>query len=291
MRKGVIMAGGNGTRLKPVTNVTSKQLLPVYDKPMIYYPLSTLMSIKIQDVLIITTSQDIDNYRRLLGDGKKWGMNIQYEIQTQPNGIAEAFVVGKKFIGSSPSVLILGDNLFYGNNLVELLDVANNDINNATIYAYKVNDPERYGVVEFDKNHNALSIEEKPLEAKSNYAVTGIYFYDKNACNYVKELTPSGRGELEITDLNLAYLRKKKLKVRILGSGNAWLDTGTHDSLIDASIFISTIENRQGIKIACPEEIAFKNKWINKKNLLGLTKELEPSSYANFLKKVYNDAS
>ena len=291
LRKGIILAGGSGTRLKPITNIISKQLLPVYDKPMIYYPLSTLMTMKIREVLVITTPHDNSSYKKLLGDGAQWGMKIKYEIQNDPNGIAEAFILGEKFIDNSPSVLVLGDNLFYGKNMVDLLDKANKDINNSTIFAYKVNDPERYGVVEFDSNYEALSIVEKPAKTKSSYAVTGIYFYNNKVCNYAKELVPSKRGELEITDLNLAFLKKKKLKVKVLGSGNTWLDTGTYDSLIDASIFISTLQNRQGIKVACPEQIAFRNKWINKACFFNLIKDLEPSPYSNFLKKIYDEST
>lgn len=290
MRKGIILSGGSGTRLNPVTMTISKQLLPVYDKPMIYYPLAVLMEMKIRDILIITTPRDIDSYRNLLGDGKRWGMNFSFCIQQKPAGIAESMIIAQDFLDNAPSVLILGDNIFYGNNLNQNLLKSSLNLNQATIFAYRVNDPERYGVADFDKNNNVISIVEKPKNPKSNYAITGLYFYPPNAPEYAKKLKPSKRQELEITDLNKMYLNEKNLKIEILGEGCAWLDTGTHDSLLDASLFVSTIEKRQGIKICCPEEIAFKNKWITNKDLEKLIIELNNSSYSDFLKKVINES-
>lgn len=289
MRKGIILSGGSGTRLNPVTMTISKQLLPVYDKPMIYYPLAVLMEMKIRDILIITTPRDIDSYRNLLGDGKRWGINFSFCVQQKPSGIAESMIIAQDFLDNAPSVLILGDNIFYGNNLNQNLLKSSLNLNQATIFAYRVNDPERYGVADFDKNNNVISIVEKPKNPKSNYAITGLYFYPPNAPEYAKKLKPSKRQELEITDLNKMYLNEKNLKIDILGEGCAWLDTGTHDSLLDASLFVSTIEKRQGIKICCPEEIAFKNKWITNKDLEKLIIELNNSSYSDFLKKVINE--
>lgn len=290
MRKGIILSGGSGTRLNPVTMTISKQLLPVYDKPMIYYPLAVLMEMKIRDILIITTPRDIDSYRNLLGDGKRWGINFSFCVQQKPSGIAESMIIAQDFLDNAPSVLILGDNIFYGNNLNQNLLKSSLNLNQATIFAYRVNDPERYGVADFDKNNNVISIVEKPKNPKSNYAITGLYFYPQNAPEYAKKLKPSKRQELEITDLNKMYLNEKNLKIEILGEGCAWLDTGTHDSLLDASLFVSTIEKRQGIKICCPEEIAFKNKWITNKDLEKLIIELNNSSYSDFLKKVINES-
>ena len=290
MRKGIILSGGSGTRLNPVTMTISKQLLPVYDKPMIYYPLAVLMEMKIRDILIITTPRDIDSYRNLLGDGKRWGINFSFCVQQKPSGIAESMIIAQDFLDNAPSVLILGDNIFYGNNLNQNLLKSSLNLNQATIFAYRVNDPERYGVADFDKNNNVISIVEKPKNPKSSYAITGLYFYPQNAPEYAKKLKPSKRQELEITDLNKMYLNEKNLKIEILGEGCAWLDTGTHDSLLDASLFVSTIEKRQGIKICCPEEIAFKNKWITNKDLEKLIIELNNSSYSDFLKKVINES-
>lgn len=282
--KGIILAGGTGSRLYPITKTISKQLLPVYDKPMIYYPLSTLMLAGINEILIITNEEYLSAYQELLGDGSKWGMNILYKVQKSPNGIAEAFIIGQEFINGHPVALILGDNIFYGHNLSSLLSSAINNESGATIFAYHVKDPERYGVVEFDGNKNVISIDEKPQKPKSNYALTGLYFYQNNVVDLVKKLLPSPRGELEITDLNKLYLKQNSLKVEILKRGYAWLDTGTHDSLLEASYFISTIEKRQGLKVACPEEIAFSNNWITKKQLLNLAAEIKNEDYLNYLK-------
>jgi glucose-1-phosphate thymidylyltransferase len=286
--KGIILAVGTGSRLYPITKTISKQLLPVYDKPMIYYPLSTLMLAGINEILIITNEEYLSSYQALLGDGSKWGMRIVYKVQKSPNGIAEAFIIGEEFINGHPVALILGDNIFYGHNLSSLLSSAINNKSGATIFAYHVKDPERYGVVEFDDHKNVISIDEKPYKPKSNYALTGLYFYQNNVVNLVKKLTPSPRGELEITDLNKLYLKQNSLKVEILKRGYAWLDTGTHDSLLEASHFISTIEKRQGLKIACPEEIAFSNKWITKKQLLNLAADINNEDYLNYLKLFIN---
>jgi len=282
-RKGIILAGGTGSRLHPVTKVFSKQLLPVYDKPMIYYPLSTLMLADIKNILIITTPEDQGLFKSLLGDGSQWGISLEFKVQPNPNGIAEAFIISEDFIGDDLSALILGDNIFYGNSIDISLKRASSFDGGATIFAYHVTDPERYGVVEFDDNDNVVNIVEKPISPISNYAVTGLYFYDNSAVDYVKKLKPSKRGELEITDLNKIYMAEGKLSVEFLGRGHAWLDTGTHESLLEASQFISTIELRQGQKIACLEEIAFNKKWINKNDLLNLAKPLLKNSYGEYL--------
>ena len=273
-RKGIILAGGSGTRLYPVTHITSKQLLPVYDKPMIYYPLTTLMLGDIRDILIISTPQDLSQFENLLGDGSQWGLKLSYAVQPTPDGLAQAFILGADFIGDDVSTLILGDNIFYGHDLEHLLNSANTRQSGATVFAYHVNDPERYGVVEFDDNNQVISLKEKPKNPKSNYAVTGLYFYDQKVVELANNLKPSARGELEITDLNKLYLEKNELFVEMMDRGYAWLDTGTHDSLLDAGQFISTIENRQGLKVACPEEIAFRKNWISKTDLGNLAKPL-----------------
>jgi glucose-1-phosphate thymidylyltransferase len=285
-RKGIILAGGSGTRLYPVTQSISKQLLPVYDKPMIYYPLSVLMLAGIQDILIISTPQDIGRFQDLLKDGAQWGLNIQYCIQLKPNGLAEAFILGKYFIGHNLSALILGDNIFYGHNLNDPLLNAMKNEDGATIFAYHVQDPERYGVVEFNQNNKAVSLEEKPINPKSNYAVTGLYFYDKDVVKMAETLIPSTRDELEITDLNRLYLDQQKLQVEIMGRGYAWLDTGTHESLLNASQFIATIENRQGLKVACPEEISFNQGWIDGAQLERLAAPLLKNKYGQYLHQV-----
>lgn len=288
-RKGIILAGGSGTRLYPVTQSISKQLLPVYDKPMIYYPLSTLMLAGIQDILVISTLNDIPRFESLLGDGSQWGLNISYKIQPSPDGLAQAFILGEAFIGNDLSALILGDNIFYGHNFNELLvnTIARED--GATVFAYHVHDPERYGVVEFDKSNKVLSLEEKPKNPKSNYAVTGLYFYDSNVVSMAKSLKPSSRDELEITDLNRLYFENQKLNVEILGRGYAWLDTGTHDSLLEASQFIATLENRQGLKVACPEEISFRKGWIDLSQLEKLALPLYKNSYGQYLNRIINE--
>jgi glucose-1-phosphate thymidylyltransferase len=285
-RKGLILAGGSGTRLYPVTQAISKQLLPVYDKPMIYYPLSVLMLTGIQDILIISTPQDIPHFQTLLKDGAQWGLNIQYCIQPSPDGLAQAFILGKNFIGQDLSTLILGDNIFYGHDLNDLLSNAMQKEEGATIFAYHVQDPERYGVVEFNQDNKAMLLEEKPKNPKSNYAVTGLYFYDKDVVKMAETLKPSARRELEITDLNQLYLDEQKLHVEIMGRGYAWLDTGTHDSLLDASQFIATIENRQGLKIACPEEISFNQGWINDSQLEKLAATFSKNQYGQYLQRV-----
>ena len=287
--KGIILAGGAGTRLYPITRVICKQLLPIYDKPMIYYPLSILMLAKIKDILIISTSEDIPKFEKLFGDGSKIGINISYKVQPEPKGIAEAFIIGEEFIGNDSVCLILGDNIFYGHGLSDILKRAKKEVENnsgATVFGYYVNDPERYGVVEFDKNGNVLSIEEKPKKPKSNYAVTGLYFYDNSVIEIAKSIKPSWRGELEITDVNKEYLNRKKLRVKLLGRGFAWLDTGTHLSLIEASEFIATVEKRQGLKIACIEEIAYQNNWIDKDQLKKLAEPLLKSGYGEYLLKL-----
>ena len=289
MRKGIILAGGAGTRLHPLTQVVSKQLMPVYDKPMIYYPLATLMVAGIQDILIITTPEEQSRFVELLGDGTKWGINLQYAVQPSPDGLAQAFIIGEEFIGSDPCALILGDNIYYGHDLQLSLKKANSQSEGATIFGYHVNDPERYGVVDFDENWNALSIEEKPKKPKSNYAVTGLYFYDNRVVELAKQVVPSPRGELEITDLNNLYLSDGSLKVELMGRGSAWLDTGTLDSLLDASVFVSALEKRQGLKVCCPEEVAFRMKYIDEIQLKKLAKPLMKSGYGKYLLKVIKE--
>ena len=285
-RKGIILAGGSGTRLYPVTHTISKQLLPVYDKPMIYYPLTTLMLGDIRDILIISTPQDLPQFENLLGDGFQWGLKLSYTAQPSPDGLAQAFILGEDFIGDDVSTLILGDNIFYGHDLEHLLHSANTRQSGATVFAYHVNDPERYGVVEFNKDNQVISLEDKPKQPKSNYAVTGLYFYDQKVVELAKNLKPSARGELEITDLNKLYLDKNELYVEMMDRGYAWLDTGTHDSLLDAGQFISTIENRQGLKVACPEEIAYRKQWITQTDLENLAKPLLKNQYGEYLLKL-----
>ena len=289
-RKGIILAGGSGSRLYPVTQSISKQLLPVYDKPMIYYPLTTLMLGDIREILIISTPQDLPKFKKLFGDGSQWGLSLSYKAQPSPDGIAQSFILGEDFIGDDLITLILGDNIFYGNDLEKVLSSANKNYSGATIFAYQVKDPERYGVVQFNKNNDVISIDEKPLNPKSNFAITGLYYYDQTVVQIAKDLKPSKRNELEITDINEKYLEKNNLSVELLRRGFAWLDTGTHQSLLEASQFISTIESRQGLKIACPEEVAYRKNWISKTDLKALAQPLLKNEYGEYLLKLIDSS-